>query len=299
MSDLKIKQAAGKVPLNLIPLSALKGAARVFQHGAFKYEAGNFLLATDDDVGNRYVGGFLRHVSDAQRPDGLFDLATLAALDVESGLPEIDHAICGLIMLRAILAKRGALPADPGLSKLLRTEPVDVHAPSVFPEGDPGAIRPFTVAPPPTHIDIPASAEPIYGPNGWITGYRGADVNQLGTEPADVHAPSIFPEGNPGAIRPPRPTGPGDTGRPMTMAEHERAADGPPTPQPGPRFIVVPKAEAGDRPAEFSDERWCREYAAEYNSGSVCFQPEIYGCDAYRDDPERTHAIVDTRPEEG
>jgi hypothetical protein len=119
-ADLKIKTAADKVPLNLIPLGALKGVARVFQHGAAKYAPGNFLLATDADAANRYVGALLRHVADAQRPDGLFDLESLKHLDVESGLPEIDHALASLIMLRAQLVERGALPADPGVSKLVK-----------------------------------------------------------------------------------------------------------------------------------------------------------------------------------
>lgn len=112
--DQKIKTATGKVPLNLIPLSALKGAARVFGYGVRKYAPGNFHTADDSEIANRYVGGFLRHLADCQRPDGLFDWESVAALDKESGLPELDHAICGLIMLRALAVKHGALPADPG-----------------------------------------------------------------------------------------------------------------------------------------------------------------------------------------
>lgn len=112
--DAKIKTALGKVPLNLLPLSALKGAARVFGYGAKKYALGNFHTADDSEIANRYVGGCLRHLADCQRPDGLFDWNSVAALDKESGLPELDHAICGLLMLRALAVKHGALPADPG-----------------------------------------------------------------------------------------------------------------------------------------------------------------------------------------
>jgi len=113
-ADEKIKTAADKVPLNLVPLRALKGVARVFGYGAKKYSAGNYYTADDAEIANRYVGGFLRHLSDCQRPDGLFDWSSVAQLDAESGLPEIDHAICGLVMLRALAIKHGALPADPG-----------------------------------------------------------------------------------------------------------------------------------------------------------------------------------------
>jgi hypothetical protein len=115
--DQKIKTAAGKVPLNLVPLSALKGAARVFGYGARKYAKGNWYTASDDEFGGRYAGGALRHLADAQRPDGTFDFASLASRDAESGLPEIDHMICGLIMLRGLMTKREILPADPGVGK--------------------------------------------------------------------------------------------------------------------------------------------------------------------------------------
>lgn len=115
MSDQKIKTAAGKVPLDLVPLQALKGAARVFQYGAKKYARGNWHSATDDEFTHRYVGGALRHLADAQNPDGTFDFKSLAATDAESGLPEVDHLICGLLMLRGLLIKRDVLRADPGV----------------------------------------------------------------------------------------------------------------------------------------------------------------------------------------
>lgn len=113
--DQKIKAAGSKVPLNLLPLRVLKGVARVFGYGAKKYAKGNWYTASDDEFADRYVGGALRHLSDAQRPDGTFDFESLAALDKESGLPEIDHLLCGLIMLRGLATKRGILPEDPGV----------------------------------------------------------------------------------------------------------------------------------------------------------------------------------------
>jgi len=115
MSDQKIKTAADKVPLDLVPMRALKGVARVFGYGARKYARWNWYAADDREIGNRYVGGLLRHLADAQQPSGEFDFASLAARDPESGLPHIDHAICGLIMLRGQLVKAKVLPEDPGL----------------------------------------------------------------------------------------------------------------------------------------------------------------------------------------
>lgn len=112
--DQKIKTAAMKIPLNLIPLRALKGVARVFGYGAKKYAKGNWYSASDDEFGDRYAGGALRHLSDAQNLDGTFNFESLARLDVESGLPEIDHMLCGLIMLRGLMIKRGILAEDPG-----------------------------------------------------------------------------------------------------------------------------------------------------------------------------------------
>jgi hypothetical protein len=63
----------------------------------------------------------------------------------------------------------------------------------------------------------------------------------------------------------------------------------------GPRFVVMPADEVGDRPAEFCHKReWCDEYAARYNGGDIMWSPDVY---PRRNDS--TFAIVDTRPEEG
>ncbi len=113
--DLKIKTAAGKPSLNLVPLRALKGAARVFTYGGKKYQIGNYLKAAmADGAGGRYIGAELRHMADLQGLDGQFTPESLAIRDEESGLPHIDHMLCGLIMLRAIMIKDGVLDEDPG-----------------------------------------------------------------------------------------------------------------------------------------------------------------------------------------
>lgn len=120
-ADHKIKTAAEKSPVNLIPLRGLTGTGRVFQHGAVKYEPGNYALATvaDGAVG-RYCGATLRHLAELQGLNGLH--GTPGALDAESGLPHIDHAIASLLMLRAVLTQEGVLPMDPGPSKFVKSK---------------------------------------------------------------------------------------------------------------------------------------------------------------------------------
>lgn len=116
--DNKIAQAETKVPFSYIPLRALKGVARIFAYGRKKYAAGNFYLATlEDGAAERYLSAMLRHLSDCQKPDGTWDVQSLGKLDAESGLPEYDHILSGLLMLRAIMTKDGVLPEDPGPGK--------------------------------------------------------------------------------------------------------------------------------------------------------------------------------------
>jgi hypothetical protein len=112
MGDMKIDQASGKPPLFLIPLWLLIGLARVIAYGVRKYALGNWYSADlEDGAGERYLSAALRHMSEMQLPGGEPDLS---ALDEESGLPHIDHAICSLVMLRGIAVKGGVLPRDPG-----------------------------------------------------------------------------------------------------------------------------------------------------------------------------------------
>jgi hypothetical protein len=113
--DAKIKSAAEKVPLYAIAFRALKGVARVFGYGRKKYAAGNYINGTDDGAPERYMGGALRHLAACQGRGGVYNWESIAARDVESGLYELDHAICGLIMLRDIAIERGAMAEDPGI----------------------------------------------------------------------------------------------------------------------------------------------------------------------------------------
>lgn len=77
----------GKVPLDLIPLSALIDCARVFDYGRRKYAAWNWAKGMDWSVP---YGCLLRHM--AAWFDGEDN-------DPESGLPHIGHAMCNLVML--------------------------------------------------------------------------------------------------------------------------------------------------------------------------------------------------------
>lgn len=116
--DGKIKKALAKPDLALIPKQSLVGVARVFSYGAKKYAPGNFYQAhLEDGAGRRYLSAVDRHLMETGLPNGLHTYVTLAALDEESGLPHIDHAICSLLMLRSIITKSGALPMDPGPGK--------------------------------------------------------------------------------------------------------------------------------------------------------------------------------------
>ena len=77
----------GKVPLNLIPLSAMVECARVFDYGRRKYAAWNWAKGMDWSVP---YGCLLRHM--AAWFDGEDN-------DPESGLPHLGHAMCNLVML--------------------------------------------------------------------------------------------------------------------------------------------------------------------------------------------------------
>lgn len=116
MSDGKITAAAAKPDLSLLPIRSRVGVARIRAYGVKKYALGNYLQATlADGAGARYVAAMLRHLQAMQAPGGAVTAESLAARDEESGLPHIDHMMCGLEMLREILIQEGVLPEDPGV----------------------------------------------------------------------------------------------------------------------------------------------------------------------------------------
>lgn len=114
--DSKIATAFAKVGFQNVTLCELTGVARVKTYGAKKHGHGNYYNAhLDDGAAARYMGGLLRHVAAMQEPNGTWTAESITKLDDESGLPEIDHAICGLLMLRGIAVKSGAMSQDPGV----------------------------------------------------------------------------------------------------------------------------------------------------------------------------------------
>lgn len=116
--DNKLRTAGAKPDLAIIPMEALLGTARVLTWGGLEYAPGNFHAAhLSDGAGPRYISAGMRHLMGIQLPSGLHTELSLATLDDKSGLPHIDHAIASLLILRSIITKCAALPADPGPGK--------------------------------------------------------------------------------------------------------------------------------------------------------------------------------------
>ncbi len=102
-----------KPPFDLVPLRALHGLSRVQEFGLTKHGAGDYL--TNSRGLEEFFAKALRHLTSLQAGGGRVDETTLVARDTETGLPELDHALANLVMLRDILIERGALPVDPGM----------------------------------------------------------------------------------------------------------------------------------------------------------------------------------------
>jgi hypothetical protein len=114
VSDLKIAAARSKPPLQLIPLHALIGLARVIEYGAKKYAPGNWVNNPGDGAAQLYIGACLRHLQGMQDDGGVYRTEGVEWWDEESGLPHIDHAIASLVMLREIMVVNDVMKADPG-----------------------------------------------------------------------------------------------------------------------------------------------------------------------------------------
>lgn len=181
--DFKIATASKKAPLGMVPLRALKGVARVLQYGARKYAPGNFLEASlVNGAGERYASAALRHLSDMQDLNGLFTLEGLGEIDDESGLPQLDHVLTGLIMLRAILVKEGVLDSDPGeaneperdIDSILIQHGVDPESDSVefMREAN---YNPTIVYTPDTVVEDEAEDLGPYRPHRGHVGYRSPE----------------------------------------------------------------------------------------------------------------------------
>lgn len=106
----------GKVPLELVPLSALEDCARVFGYGREKYAAWNWAKGMDWSIPYACL---LRHMAAWFNGEDN---------DPESGLPHLGHAMCNLVMLSTFArtypegddrpAERLNLPADKALARV-------------------------------------------------------------------------------------------------------------------------------------------------------------------------------------
>lgn len=128
-----LKQTAGKPQLSQHPRVPAIWGARVRAYGAKKYARGNYLRrkatpAEDLRRASDYADAVLRHLlaqTDVwERVHGSAPQAAsgadrhpefgFLALDPESGLPHLAHALCSLEMLIAQMSDAGMAPADPG-----------------------------------------------------------------------------------------------------------------------------------------------------------------------------------------
>lgn len=89
--DQSIKADGGKLRMELIPTSALKGLGSVLTHGANKYGPNTWRNVEWD----RYVGALIRHlVAFIDDPTGL---------DNDSGLPHTEHILANAVFLNDAL----------------------------------------------------------------------------------------------------------------------------------------------------------------------------------------------------
>lgn len=93
----KYKFDGGKLRYDLYPIEAYEGCTRVLTFGAEKYSAESWKKVTPK---SRYYAALMRHViaqlkHENEGGEGL-------ALDEESGLPHLDHAMCNLVFYREL-----------------------------------------------------------------------------------------------------------------------------------------------------------------------------------------------------
>lgn len=117
-----LKEVVGKPQLSQLPRVPAIWAARVYEYGARKYARGNYLRRKPTREGDiarlgHYLDAVLRHLhaqTDAlerSHSDGVGMITV--AIDSESGLPHLAHALVSLQMLIAQLVDAGLAPEDP------------------------------------------------------------------------------------------------------------------------------------------------------------------------------------------
>lgn len=85
--ELASRLNTGKPKLSFIPLWTLFGEAKVWEHGAQKYEAHNWRKG---QPWTQCYDSLMRHLNEWLSGNDI---------DEESGLPHLDHAACNLRML--------------------------------------------------------------------------------------------------------------------------------------------------------------------------------------------------------
>ena len=95
-----VKHDIGKIKYDLVPIDAYEGLAKVLTFGALKYAPGDWKNVTPK---SRYHAAAMRHIIahlkwEEEGNEGL-------ALDEESGLPHLDHALTNLVFYRELSKK--------------------------------------------------------------------------------------------------------------------------------------------------------------------------------------------------
>jgi len=104
-TDAGVKHDTDKLRVELLPVDVLKGVAGILSHGAKKYGDRNWERGISY---SRLYGATLRH---------LFAVWEGEDNDAESGLPHIDHALCELMFLSAMMKRRKDLDDRPKEAK--------------------------------------------------------------------------------------------------------------------------------------------------------------------------------------
>lgn len=113
------KYDTGKVRMDLVPPHALEELARIYTHGAIKYQANNYLDRPFE--WSRVVGALMRHVEEWRKG---------SAIDRDSGLKHLAHAAWGCMTLleyeRLGIGKDDRWKAPVGRDVTVHGEPMTV-----------------------------------------------------------------------------------------------------------------------------------------------------------------------------
>lgn len=91
-----LKDDSDKLRYDLLPWGALEGLARVLTFGAKKYAPNGWKSVPNGK--ERYEAAMLRHLAALKRGE---------VIDLDSGLPHIDHLVCNAVFLSELSLLRG------------------------------------------------------------------------------------------------------------------------------------------------------------------------------------------------